>query len=106
VFSWLSFPSFSLSFLFDGWILFWLSGLYCFVPFMWLKRKGRLKPAKSAQFFDRPRARCEIPSVRGRIRGVEQPLRRRPLWVLCRIEFAVAMRNIDNGFGARVRPQT
>jgi hypothetical protein len=39
----------------DSWnevcFLFWFFGLCCLCRFIWLKRKGRLKPATSAQFF-------------------------------------------------------
>src|SRR5436190_24334795 len=51
-------------FLFEVCFLFWFCRPLLFMPVHVLKRKGRLKPATTAQFFfDRLRPRCENPSV-------------------------------------------
>ncbi len=51
-------------FLFEVWFLFWFFRPLLFVPVHVLKRKGRLKPATTAQFFsDRLRLCCKNPST-------------------------------------------
>ena len=47
--------------------------VYCLCRFTVHKRKGRLKPATTAHFFDRLQPCCENILDRGRVCGVEQP---------------------------------